>query len=191
MILMQEEFMFSENRVTQMAAYLLKKGEGRMAYIKLIKLLYLTEREAMAKWGESISGDNFVSMPHGPVLSQTYDLIKGHAESNSWNQFIKDEANYEVSLVQDFEVSDLDELSLAEIKIMDQTFEKFGHLSRFEIRDYTHDHCSEWENPNGSSFPIKPESIFRAMGKNEQQIQKLSQKHREQIQLDCLKAQLL
>lgn len=186
--------MFLEARVTQMAAYLLGKTEGRMAYIKLIKLLYLAEREAMAKWGESVSGDHFVSMPHGPVLSQTYDLIKGSAlseETSPWNTLIKGEANYEVSLRQTVDSNNFDDLSLSELKILDQVFEDFGHMSRFEIRDYTHDNCSEWEDPNGSSFPIKPESIFRALGKNQEQTQRLVIKHNEEALLDSLKHQLL
>lgn len=182
--------MFSEIRVTQMAAYLLKKRGGRMAYIKLLKLLYLVERQAMAKWGESISGDLFVSMPHGPVLSQTYDLIKGDAQSPCpWNKLIKGETNYEVSLVHNIEIEDLDELCAAEIKILDQIFENFGRMSRFEIVKYTHDYCAEWDDPQGSSFPIRPESIFRAMGKNDDQVQKLSKKYHEQRQLDSLKTQ--
>jgi uncharacterized phage-associated protein len=182
--------MFSEIRVTQMAAYLLKKRGGRMAYIKLLKLLYLAERQAMAKWGESISGDLFVSMPQGPVLSQTYDLIKGDTQS-PWNDLIKGEANYEVSLVHDIEAEDLDELCPAELKILDQIFEEFGHIPRFEIVKYTHDHCAEWEDPRGSSYPIEPKSVFRAMGKNEHQVQKLLEKHNEQQQLDLLKARLV
>ena len=186
--------MFSEIRVTHMAAYFLKREGGRIAYIKLLKLLYLAERKAMAKWGECISGDNFVSMPKGPVLSQTYDLIKGHGEApdktTPWYELIKDEANYEVSLIHDIQFDDLDELSPSELQILDQTYNEFGGMSRFEIVDFTHDKCPEWEDPKGSSFPIKPESIFRAMGKNESQTQKLLKKHREQTQLDTLKSQL-
>lgn len=189
--------MFSEVKVTQMAAHLLSKNEGRMAYIKLIKLLYLAERQAMVRWGESISGDVFVSMPHGPVLSQTYDLIKGHANSphpfqdSPWQQLIKDEANYEVSLRHEIQREDLDELSLAELNILDKVFEEFGYYSRFEIRDYTHDHCPEWEDPNGGSFPIKPASIFRALGKSEHQVKKLLIKHNEEATLNTLKHKLL
>lgn len=184
--------MFSEIRVTQMAAYLLQKNGGRMPYIKLLKLLYLTERQAMAKWGDSISGDSFVSMPKGSVLSQTYDLIKGHTtEVSFWSSLIQDEANYEVSLSRQLESSDLDELSLAETKILDSTFDEFGRLTGFEIVDYTHDNCDEWQDPSGSSFPIRPESIFRAMGKSDDQIQKLSQKYHEEHDLDILKHQLV
>lgn len=184
--------MFSESRVTQMAAYFLMKRGGRMAYIKLLKLLYLAERNAMAKWGESISGDRFVSMPHGPVLSQTYDIIRGHFSQESvWDKWIKDESNYEVSLRRNFEEHELDELSKAEVKILDQVFDEFGHMTRFELVDYTHNHCREWENPNGSSFPIKPENLLRAVGKTEEQVQKLVSKYKEQQALDVVRASLV
>jgi uncharacterized phage-associated protein len=183
--------MFSEERVTHMAAYLLKKEGGRMSYLKLLKLLYLAERKAMAKWGESISGDHFVSMPHGPVLSQTYDLIQGTSEALSpWQKMIQDKDNYEVSLRHDIVIDDLDELSPSEIKILEETFDEFGHMGRFQIRDYTHDNCPEWEDPKGSSYPIKPENIFRAMGKSNGQITSLMGFHREQAQLDITKSLL-
>jgi len=161
-----------------------------MAYIKLLKLLYLVERQAMAKWGEPISGDSFVSMPQGPVLSQTYDLIKNDSAS-PWSNLIKGETNYEVSLVHKIEITDLDELCPAEIKIIDQVFEKFGKMSRFEIVKFTHDHCQEWQYPHGSSYPIKPENVYRAMGKNENQVKKLLKKYSEQRQLESLKVQLV
>jgi hypothetical protein len=112
-----------------------------MAYIKLLKLLYLAERQAMVKWGDSISGDHFVSMPHGPVLSQTYDLIKGHVTQGAdspWQKMIKDEQNYEVSLKNDFELDDLDdlddldELSLSEISILETTFDKYHEQQQFD-----------------------------------------------------------
>ena len=183
--------MFSEERVTQMAAYLLIKNSGQMAYIKLLKLLYLAERNAMAKWGSSMSGDRFVSMPHGPVLSQTYDLIRNHSsEISFWQRWIQGERNYEVSLNKSIKLDDLDELSRSELKILDNVFIEFGSMDKFEIVDYTHDYCTEWVNPNGSSFPIKPESILRAVGKNDEQISQLVIKYKEDQQLDMIKAML-
>jgi uncharacterized phage-associated protein len=182
--------MFSEIKVTQMAAYLLKKRGGRMSYMKLIKLLYLAERQAMAKWGESMSGDKFVSMPHGPVLSGTLDLINGDSEEY-WDKFIKSEPDHEISLLQNVEIEDLDELCLAEMKILDKVFDEFGKMGRFEISKYTHDYCKEWQDPNGSSFPIRPDEIFRAVGKTESEVTKLVRKYTEQQQLNQLKAELV
>lgn len=39
--------MFCEEKVAQMAAYLLQKRGGKMSYLKLMKLLYLSDRESM------------------------------------------------------------------------------------------------------------------------------------------------
>lgn len=183
--------MFSEERVTQMAAYFLIKSGFQIAHIKLLKLLYLAERKAMAKWGCSMSGDRFVSMPHGPVMSQTYDLIKGHSpEQSFWNKWIKGEKNYEVSLDGSVNIEYLDELSRSEMKILDDTYTEFGSMDRFQLVDYTHQHCHEWVDPNGSSYPIKPESVMRAVGQSEEQVSALLIKHKEDMQLDLIRASL-
>ena len=66
---------FNEAKAAQAAARLLKKRGGKMAYMKLIKLLYLVDREALRRWGRPVTTDRYVSMDHGPVLSSTLDLI--------------------------------------------------------------------------------------------------------------------
>ncbi len=159
--------MFSEEKVTHMASYLLIKRGGRMSYMKLLKLLYLAEREGLVKWGETMSGDKFVSMPRGPVMSSTYDLMQNR--STVWNNFIKSEANHEVSIKNNVLEDDLDELSIAEIKILDSIFEQFGKMGRWDLVEYTHNKCKEWQDPDGSSFPINPSDILLAKGLSEEQ----------------------
>ena len=39
-----------------------------MAYIKLIKLMYLADRRCLIETGFPITGDRMVSMPKGPEL---------------------------------------------------------------------------------------------------------------------------
>lgn len=56
------EFIFDEHKATQAAAYLLRRGGGRMRYMKLIKLLYLADRTALIETGSPITGDRFVAM---------------------------------------------------------------------------------------------------------------------------------
>ncbi|WP_025672780.1 Panacea domain-containing protein [Salinivibrio socompensis] len=183
--------MFSEEKVTHMAAYLLLKNDRRMPCIKLLKLLYLAERQAFDKWGSSMSGDRFVSMPHGPVMSQTYDLMKGFGHKQStWQSLIQDEADYDVSLKPDTEIEELDELSRSEMRILDSIIETYGHMGPFQLVDFTHDSCDEWQDPQGSSFPIKPEAIFRALGKNDLEVKKLVDKNREEQALDSIRALL-
>ncbi len=67
---------FNERRATEAAAKFLKLRGGRMSYLKLIKLLYLLDREALLRWGRPVTTDRYVSMDNGPVVSRIYDLIR-------------------------------------------------------------------------------------------------------------------
>ena len=89
-------------RATQAAAYLLKLRGGRMSYMKLLRLMYLADREALLRMGRPITYDRYVSMDHGPVLSQTYNLLVSEEapshESSYWRQHISEPDRYEVTL---------------------------------------------------------------------------------------------
>lgn len=178
--------MFSEERVGQMAAYLLSRDGGRMAYLKLIKLLYLADRLSLDLYGDSISGDRFVAMKHGPVLSQTYDLVKnGGEEDSGWNRWVSEEENYELSSkTAILNVEDLDELSQADIDIMDRVFESFGHMGKYQIRDYTHDNCAEWQNPGHTSVAIPLLATFLALGRNQEAAESMHARILEREQLE-------
>jgi uncharacterized phage-associated protein len=73
--------LFNEKKAAQSAAYLLFRAGKPMSVLKLTKLLYLAERRSFEKYGEPMIGDNPVSMPHGPVLSTTYDHMNGALRS--------------------------------------------------------------------------------------------------------------
>jgi len=71
---------FNERKATEAAARLLKLRGGTMSYMKLIKLLYLADREALLRWGRPISTDRYVSMDRGPVLSHVLNLVTDEAD---------------------------------------------------------------------------------------------------------------
>ena len=161
--------MFNDRKVAQMAAFLLWKSGTRMAHLKLMKLLYLADRGAMERYGVPISGDRIVAMPHGPVLTMTLNLMDGDVESspNGWDSLISDKENHELSLKHPVTRDDLDELSQADIDVLESVWAQFGHMDKWAIRNYTHNHCPEWTDPNGSSVPISYENVFRALGRPE------------------------
>lgn len=167
--------MFDERKVAQAAAFLVNKRGGRMSVLKLMKLLYLADREAIRRFGLPISGDKYASLPHGPILSATYSLITGEANSaeNGWEFWISDRENHEVALERDASRDSLTDLSNAEIAVLDAVWAQFGHMTRWEIRDYTHDktHVPEWDDPNGSAKPLHLRSIMQAVGKSKDEIE--------------------
>jgi uncharacterized phage-associated protein len=168
--------MFNERKVAQVAAFFLDKRGGRMCHLKLMKLLYLADREAMRRYGAPISGDRMVAMPHGPVLSMTLDHMDGHLDPSpgGWDGWIADRENHDLCLKRPTSRDALDELSEADIDVLEAIWAQFGHMSRWELRDYTHKYCSEWRDPNGSSSPIHYEDVFIALGWSEAEATELS-----------------
>src|SRR5437867_2465440 len=72
----QIRFTFDERKATAAASVLLRLAGGHMHYLELIKLLYYADRESLDLYGRPITGDRYVNMKHGPVLSSVYDLVK-------------------------------------------------------------------------------------------------------------------
>src|SRR6266545_1760337 len=82
---------FNERRATEAAARFLKLRGGRMSYLKLIKMLYFLDREALLRWGRPVTTDRYVSMDNGPVVSRIYDLIREEPAPGTdpvWRHFI-------------------------------------------------------------------------------------------------------
>lgn len=163
---------FNETKATQAASRLLRLRGGRMSYLKLIKLLYLVDREALIRWGRPVTTDRYVSMDQGPVVSRIYNLITGELPPGIrtlWQEYISPRPNYEVELVTD---PGDDELSQAEEDLIDHVFAEHGHKSRWALVDYTHD-LPEWQDPNGSSIPISHRDILKAAHKSDAEIESI------------------
>ena len=163
--------MFDKEKAAQVAAYILWKC-GDMKYIKLMKLMYLAERKYLVDYGARLTGDRLVSMPHGPVLSNTLDLIHFDPES-IWDSWIKDEADKKVSLGRQVESEDdFDLLSKSVIRVLDSIIDQFGAIGAWDLRDLTHtkEVCPEWQNPHGSSYPIELEDILLNSGKTKEEV---------------------
>lgn len=189
--------MFSEEKVAQMAAYLLLKRGGRMAYLKLMKLLYLANRQSMIRHGRMMGEDKLYSMPHGPVMSTTLDLIRGRADIDGeyWYRLISTD-NHEVFLRADPREMDadevFDELSRADIRILDEIYAQYGHMNRYELRDMTHlrDVCPEWHDPRGSRTPIDVREIFLNEGKTPEEAESIFRSMCESQELKEFSSQL-
>jgi uncharacterized phage-associated protein len=165
---------FNERKATEAAAHLLKLRGGRMSYMKLIKLLYLADREALLRFGCPITTDRYVSMDRGPVLSRVLNLIteeKEPASQSLWTNAISEPDHYEVHLNKEIEP---EELSDAEIELLDEIFRQYGQLDRWSLIKITHD-LPEWVDPHGSAIPISYRDILLNAGKSPAEIKVIEQ----------------
>lgn len=159
--------MFDDRKAGQVAAFFVQAGGGRMDVIKLVKLIYLADREFMDRHGMPITFDRLVSMPHGPVNSQTLECINDAMDAPGWDEWIADREGHTVGLRKLVDRDALDELSDAEIDALQAVWSRFGRMGKWEIRDWTHRHCAEWQDPDGSMRPISFTDVFRALGRDE------------------------
>lgn len=158
---------FNTRKAAQVVAFFAREQGGTINVLKLAKLVYIADRKHMEAHDFPISGDELVSMPHGPVNSMTYEYINGQAYSrDDWEVFVTDRANHEVGLARPISDEDLDELSRSELRTLREVWTEFGAMTKWQIRDWTHKHCKEWEDPHGSSNAIPYERVFKYLGKD-------------------------
>ena len=162
-------FRFQEEKATDAATHLLRLHGGSMTRLTLLKLLYFGEREAAARHNRPICGGHYVSMPHGPVLSEVYDLMKDERPSQVWAERIESHGQ-NVTLVDDQMPS---AVSKAELDVLDAIYAQWGGRSASELRRCSHE-LVEWKDPNGSSLPIEHVEFLRAIRKSEQEIQDIA-----------------
>jgi len=165
-------FVFNERKAAQAAAYLAHLNGGQMNVLSLIKILYLADRKSLILRGRPITGDRMVSMPHGPVLSRIYDEIKWGEQEGSrtrpWYEYLTERQPHDLSLKVARPTTD--ELSDFERGILEEMYRSYGHLSPWDLRRITHQ-LPEYQDPQGSSLPINPETILRQAGWSDEDIQ--------------------
>jgi hypothetical protein len=158
-------FEFNEMKATAAAAVLLKLDNGVMDYMRLIKLLYIAEREALNRWGKPIVGDTYSSLDQGPILSTTLDLCK-YQSRGVWASQIK---RIGMRAVQLYSEPDLGPLSEAEVALLEEVSRVNREKDQYQLSEETH-RFREWKDPKGSRVEILPEEIMRALGKPEDDI---------------------
>lgn len=163
---------FNIEKTAQLCCYLIQQcGEdGKLTRLKLLKLLYLIDRETFSRYGFFITGDNYVSMQHGPVLSRTYDLIKNNGEGTVWREFLES-AGYEIEKKGG---DCIDLLSDAELEVANEIIGDYGSFSAYELVETTH-RFPEWKDPQGEkqSIPIYHQEIMSNLGYTEDQIEQI------------------
>ena len=176
--------MFEIETVGQMAAWFLHRQGGRMPHLKLMKLLYLSERTSIAQNNYPILGDMLVSMDQGPVLGRTLSYMRGDVKPhNGWDKWVFPKSGREVSLARKYRAEDLDMLSEATLEVLETVWQRCGGMDQREIRDYTREHCPEWKDPRGSSFPITYKELLDVLGHEEKESAEMASELEAQRQI--------
>lgn len=159
------KYRFSLDKAIQAIGVLFRADHvNRMSYLRLLKLLYIADRESLGETGWPITQDRVVAMNNGPVLCQTYELIMGrHVGTPTWSSFFR-KAHYWLEQVADPDVGKLSKYEIAKLQEVAQRYEDFTEWDMVEI---THG-FPEWQKnkPEAKSMKSIPfEDILEAVGK--------------------------
>lgn len=150
---------FDHVKGAQIAAFFVEKQHGPIDKLKLIKLIYLAERLSFERRARPMNFDDFFSLPHGPIASSALNGINGKAGDSAWSA-LKLIGN-KVCLVADIGT---DHLSKNELRLLEETWDRFGKMGAIELRNWTHDHCSEYFEVDGGRASITYDEILQAVG---------------------------
>ena len=179
---MSIKFQLRPQKSVQVAAMFLKLEQlykkQPMHHLKLMKMLYMADRRSLEQIETTMTGDRYVSMEFGPVLSNVYNLIKGeYSDPNDqalWSTHISPRSIHRITLLKDPGDSKLCEF---EEDLIRDIYEEYKDWDRFDLAEETHKLFPEWEKPPEGigSIPIKIETTLRYIGKTAEDIQEIEE----------------
>lgn len=178
--------MYSSDKILQEIVYLLSLNDNRMNLLKLMKELYLIDRASIEERDTSVSGDAFCSMPHGPVLSRTLNMLY-ELVNNNWGEYLEAIKFPYYPDIQVKQKINLDRLSSKDKSYIEAVSEEFKSYTPKQLEDYTHT-LPEWTDPKGSSLKIRYRDVMLALGKSEKEISAAKQEYEKISELSRLGA---
>jgi hypothetical protein len=168
------KFHFDIDKSIAATAYLIELAGGKHNILHLVKMLYHANRSCFVKYGRTITGDRPVSMDMGPVVSQTYNLLKGSDAAKpvhlmKWQNFISPRDGHVVSAIAK---PDMEYLSRRELDALDEAFSVVSSVKGL-LADWSHSYFPEWSDPKGGSEDIDPKDILKVERKSAAEIEEI------------------
>ena len=131
-------------KIKAVVLYILKAFPEGVDYIHLFKVMYFAQQNQLKEYGLPIVYDTFVARKHGPV--PTLRGVEGKTEISSelkdfaaslYVELSKD--GHQLILASKNAVCDMDELSVADVKMLDKWIDKCKDVDSFDLSDKSHE----------------------------------------------------
>ena len=129
------KFDYDPQAAREVVLWFLNKHGGKLDILKLVKLIFLADREHLFRYGRTIVGGFYVAMQHGPVPSNLYDDLKDAKQFPDKHPY-DFSGEYQLTAKESF---DEDEFSESELEILEMIDSEFGKMDPFKLRDLTHE----------------------------------------------------
>lgn len=136
-------------KIKAVVLYVLEKLGTGVDYIHLFKMMYFAQQNHLVVYGLPLMEDTFKARKHGPVPSVTYKVVrKVEGKPVDMMQGLDDFCDsIEVRMEDGHQMvyrktnvsCDMDELSVSNIRILDQWIEKLRDVTSFALSGLSHD----------------------------------------------------
>ncbi len=174
-------FPFSEKQAGEAVAYILRRIGPTADKLKVVRLLYLADRESFRRHGAPICGGEYFSLPHGPVVSKALDLLKTPSTPGiGWSIKGGPDTN-SVTLNTEIE---FDYLSRDDISVLDEVIARFAPMKLWDLGEHLHA-LPEYTKPEGRGrLPLPTSELLRGVGLSEDKIAIIRRELAEQRAFD-------
>ena len=154
--------------------------EMELDQYKMVKLLYLADREHLRRFGRPITFDKYVAMPFGPVASAAFDLLKGRKALGVDPSTLPFEmCNHDKIVIVDHPKRDIDRsvFSKSDLMVLDQIAEKYGDMSFDQLYKLTHEHFAydrAWKSRKTKADEMRFEDFLAEDASKESRVSDLS-----------------
>ena len=185
---MNNRVLYDEVKAAQTTGLLLKLNGGKENLLKLIKLLYAIERESINRQLSPFTYDKLVSMPHGQVVSNTYDNIKS-SPVGIWGDCFKTTTEGREKTVHLLKECGTNKLSKANIALIKEIYQRNVDKSPEDLECEHHNPkiTPEYINPHGSSIKTNYTSLLKFLGKTQIEIENFNADLKEMAFINSLK----
>lgn len=159
---------FKYKKSIQLLNFFAQKENKEIKIVKAIKLIWLSDRLHIRKYGRSILNDTYYAMKYGPVPSNTYNLIKKDDLSTE----IQSYRNHFLNITGDkhsySSINKVDKttFSITDLDIANTIYQEFGDIKAFVLSEESHKY-PEWkcfendlENTDKKRFLMNYEDFF-------------------------------
>lgn len=137
---------FKYKKAIQALNHFATREGSRMNKMKALKLIWLSDRYHLRRYGRTITGDIYFALPFGPVASTTRDILEENTSlsdlelqySNSFIE-INDKYNYSSKSALEEKV-----FSKTDLEVLDIIYDTYNPLTQFELSELSHK-FPEWE----------------------------------------------
>ncbi len=141
--MVRNPFKVDHKKITQIINYFASKAGGKISKLKVLKLIFLADRYHLRKYGRLVSNDNYVAMKLGPVPSTAMDIAEADSflEPN-WKKYVVEYLKTHNSgmRIESIKPTNAEYFSESDLEALDFAWNTFGHLTRWDISDFTHEY---------------------------------------------------